>query len=241
MNLFGLDAYDRKARLSPATLAVLPLLVLAAGLLVSPQRWPGLVPLTTACGLAYLVIQIVRDLGFNLEKRLWTGWGGAPTTRMLRWAEAPNKVLQRDRHASVARATGMSLPDERREQADPTRADDVYEAAVAKLRNLTSARQDTLVTTELANYGFRRNLLGCRPIGVGLAVLAAITSAVLIALDQRGTLQLPIAPLITATAVSLLWALGWLVLVTPDFVHTAARKYATALLDAASRLAPPVS
>lgn len=232
-----MDAYDRKARLYPAACVILPLTLLALMLFSLPQWWTGLIGFLAAGGLHVPVVLAVRDLGTSKQPGLWASWGGAPTTLRLRWATAQNHVLQQERHADVQSATGIPMPAQSEEAANPGAADTAYEAAADRLRQGTRNEQNfPLVKTELTNYGYRRNLYGCRAIGVGVALLALLVEVILAVLGWRGMVDVPPVPMLAAGAVSLLWMLGWILLVTPEFVRRDADRYADALISAASDL-----
>jgi anti-sigma factor RsiW len=90
----------------------------------------------------------------------------------LRFSGGERAPQVADRHAQLERVLGRPLPDQRDEEVDPGTADDEYEAAVADLRDMTRDRQRfALVFRENVDYGFRRNLLGLRPIGIAASVL----------------------------------------------------------------------
>lgn len=232
-----MDAYDRKARLYPAACVILPFTLLALMLFSLPQWWSGLIGFLAAGGLHVPVVLAVRDLGTRKQPGLWASWGGAPTTVRLRWATAQNHLLQQERHADVQSATGIPMPTQSEEAANPDAADAAYEAAADRLRQGTRNEQDfPLVKTELTNYGYRRNLYGCRAIGIGVALLALVAEVILAVLGWRETIDVPPALMLAAGVVSLLWTLGWVFLVTPDFVRRDADRYADSLISAASAL-----
>jgi hypothetical protein len=115
----------------------------------------------------------------------------------------------------------------------------VYDAAVEVLKERTrDAKAFPLVFDELCNYGFRRNLWGHRPLGIGLS-LSAIGGTVLLLIIAAGT-TIPIAPapLVTAGVLQLITLGGWALLVTPAWVRQAAFAYAERLVASAERLTP---
>ncbi len=234
-----MDAYDRKARLYPAACVILPITLLTLLLFSLPQWWSGLIGFLAAGGLHIPVLLAVRDLGAREQDGLWTSWGGAPTTVRLRWATAQNYLIQQQRHDDVQAATGVRLPTEKEESADLAAADSAYEAAAERLRQATRSQQDfPLVKTELTNYGYRRNLYGCRHIGIGVAFLALLLEVILAILGWCEVIGVPPALMLAAGGVSLVWATGWNYLVTPDFVRRDADRYADALINAASKIPP---
>jgi hypothetical protein len=236
-----LDAYDRKARLYPAAAAILPLSFLAVVLFAQSEWWHGLVGLVVAGGLHVAVISFVRDLGVAKQSALWESWGGPPTAVKLRWANATNDVLHGKHLAAVQRATGVTMPSRSQEQTDPTAAEDAYEAAVHILREKTQKAADyPRVKTEVTNYGYRRNLYGCRPLGIGVAILAVIAELGLTFLVSRDALDLSPYLLLAGVGVSVATLAVWIFWITPEFVRRDADRYAEALIAAASTV-PPAS
>lgn len=233
-----MDAYDRKARLAPALCAALPVTVLVLALLGWARSVTTLSAVAGAAGVHLWIIQIVRDRGAAKQPDLWRSWGGPPTVVRLRWVNASNWVLHRRRFEDIETATGVKMPSAKKEDADPHGADQVYETAVAVLRQLTrDGNQFPLVKTENANYGFRRNLYGLRLIALTCAGVVCIISAALAVLGARGTLDMsPFLPGAVG-AVALILAAAWAFIVNPDFVRRDADRYADALLAAASTLA----
>ncbi len=85
-----------------------------------------------------------------------------------------------------------------------------------------------MVHKRLIDYGFRRNLLGLRPVGVAVALTVALTASIQIGLaissaSYDGT---QLAVLLT----SVVWAIGWFALVGERAVIRAADRYAEMLL-----------
>jgi hypothetical protein len=229
-----MDAYDRKARLYPAAVVIFPLTLLGLVLFSLPEWWKGLVTFAAAGGLHVLVIQVVRDLGAGKQDALWASWGGAPTTLLLRWAGKTNLIQQQQRHTAVEMATGVNLPTQQKEAADQEGADAIYESAADVLRAKARGGDFALVMAETANYGFRRNLYGCRPFGIGVAALVSVAEVMLALLGARDVVEVSPALMIVAAVFSAMWLAGWVFVVTSAFVRRAAERYAQALILAAS-------
>ncbi|MGK5171815.1 hypothetical protein [Geodermatophilus sp. CPCC 205761] len=229
-----MDAYDRKARLYPAAVVIFPLTLLGLLLFSLPDWWKGLATFAAAGGLHVPVMHLVRDRGAGKQDALWEGWGGPPTTLLLRWTGKTNVIQQKQRHTAVASATGLSLPSPEEETANPADADAVYESAVDLLRAKTRGEVFSLVQAENANYGFRRNLYGCRAFGIAVALIIAIAEGVLAILGIRHVVEVSPALMFVAAGTSLLWLAGWIFTVTPAFVKRDADRYALALVLAAA-------
>lgn len=118
-------------------------------------------------------------------------------------------------------------------------ADEQYAAVTRELRRLTRDRKRfPLVYRELTNYGFARNLYGCKPLGL------TISGVVLFASLAGGYARAPeIAPLsyvqppwIWGIVSSTLMSIAWL-MVTKATVKAPADAYANAIVEALSTLA----
>ena len=175
-----LDAYTWRARISPVLLTSLPLdLALWAYMPDIPSEWKVLSGVLVGAGGMALVAQIGRDLGKQLEPKLFDLWGGKPTTRRLRHRDAPNQVTLRRQHQKLAKLIAdLKIPTLEQERDNLVHADQVYDSCVAVLRGRTRDRKKfPLVFEENCNYGFRRNLLGLKPLGLFIAAVGLLDYA----------------------------------------------------------------
>ncbi len=230
------DRYMMSARIMPALVVLAPIGAVLAGLaLAKPLTFAG-VPLVAA--LSFLLGDIVRGAGQRAQDRLWTAWGGPPTTRRLRWRELSDPEVMAQRHRDVSAATGADLPTAEAERSDSELADTQYEHAVERLIDLVAAKplEHPHVTHELTTYGFRRNLYGCKRAGITTCVVG-VASAAAIVMFRDGEL----GDRLTAAAIPALVSLGllvtWLVLVRQAWVRKAAEDYADRLWRAAAHIA----
>ena len=231
MPMLDLDAYDRGARLAPAYLVFSPAVVLVVALsLGTPDWWSKVGGALVAVGAPFLVVQWGRSGGRRRQAALWRAWGGAPTTRLLRFADGGSRAAVAQRHEAVERATGTRLPTPEQEAAEPAEADARYEAAVTALRALTE--NETLVLKENIAYGFRRNLWARRRYGIAVALVVLAISIALLIADAAGP---PLASAVAA-AFSALTLVVWLAMVNEDWVREGAEAYAERLMQTATRL-----
>lgn len=241
------DQYRRRARLKPAILEVLPvLLVFGVGAfsafggldIVSRFAGAGIGTLLGALGLTALLEQLGRDQGKRKEPALWARWGGAPTTRMLRHSDTLfcNPVTRSRYHAKLrGLMPGVQIPSGADEAADPAAADLVYEACTKFLISKTrDQRSFPLVFEENVNYGFRRNLWGMRAAGFLLSLLGTCFAGALFAISRWGS-PISVAWLfvLIVDASLLAW---WSVRITPDWVSIPAKAYAERLMEALESL-----
>jgi hypothetical protein len=233
------DTYTWRARIVPAFLVFLPLAI--AIFLWIPDimligRLAGIVlgPL----GIAMLMAQIGRDLGYKKQPRLWEQWGGAPTTQLLRHRNPQgNPVLRERYHRNLMKLqSDLILPAPEEEEQDPQKADHIYETCVRYLITRTRDRkQFQLLFNENVNYGFRRNLWGMKVFGALFAILG-LTACVLYLWLYWKSYQRFSAEAVVGSLFNLIFLLFWLFWVTRSWVRIAADAYAERLLETCEHL-----
>jgi hypothetical protein len=258
------DSYSRQARLFPGLLTLFPIILTAIAWfprLVTSSWGATLVTMGTSCGLLYGLGVLSRSRGKKVEKRLLAEWGGWPTTIWLRHRDdnLPSPVRARY-HAFFARNVPLFVaPTEQQETADPKAADAMYGSAVKWLQEKCRGKTFPLVEKENAEYGFRRNLLGLKPIGLMACFAALLISALAILWHNEPLLPAlaslsgkPLLAALSAVKPAALGAIcvdiaaiaGWLGVVSDGWVRSAGDQYARALLaccdtlDAAGAKAP---
>ena len=92
-----------------------------------------------------------------------------------------------NRASNLKKWLRYALPTKEEEESSPVSADTKYKSAIG---SLLEATRDTskfpLVFAENANYGFRRNLWGLRPIGTPIAVVLALGSWTFAVVNHMG-------------------------------------------------------
>jgi hypothetical protein len=236
--MMNLDAYDRGARLAPAYLVFSSAVVFVVALsLGTSALWSKIGGILVACGAPLLAAQWGRSGGRRKQAALFASWGGSPTTALLRFRTGGSEEMVSHRHEIVARATGIELPDRRKEEADPAKADEVYDQAIAALRELTRDEKEfPLVLKENIAYGFRRNLWGRKGYGIAVSVVVLIASAAVLA---AAALRYEVAKWEGAAFAAAFAVVGlavWLTIITSAWVREAADAYATRLIESAVRV-----
>lgn len=131
--------------------------------------------------------------------------------------------------------TGVSLPDADAESRDGATADEIYDDAVLRMRELTRDRERyPRVYSELLQYSTARNLYGLKPLGLSLASTTFVVALSGICLIHAGIVGWPWWPSIASGATAFLIGSIWIFAITPGYVHTAAKRYAEALLATAA-------
>ena len=240
------DPYDRRARTLPALLCLLPPLVVLVIVYPASVSWQqAAFGLLVWCGGVFLLSRIARDSGKRIQDKLFATWSGAPTTRLLRHRDRHLDVhTKRELHAQLVRLTGLTLPTAPQEDADADAADEVYRAAVTWLIKRTrDPKRFSLLFKENVNFGFQRNALGLRWVGVafaGISVLWILVAAGLLTAayphyhaDRWQSISLPMG---ASLLVSLLMLAVWLLAITPGAAKRTAFAYAERLLECADVL-----
>lgn len=236
----GMDQYDRRARLMPALIVILPAALAVIALApAAVLGWSGGVALIVQAGGSFLLAQIVGDVGKRREPTLFEHFGGRPTEMMLCHGHCTNKVLLAERHRKlVALFPSIRIPTAATEKKDFKAALSVYGACIDKVRGMvrTDKAKYADVHRENMHYGFRRNLWAVKPWGVTVAAVSTVAIGAEMAgqLITHGPIDLA-QPVVAAFNALLL--LAWIGVVTPDWVKRAAVLYAERLLDALDNLA----
>lgn len=228
------DEYSLKARVRPAFYCLLPLVVTVY--LVAPTFYStatALFSIAVACGFVTMLANFTRYRGRKTEKRLFDAWGGKPTTILLRHTDNsldPHTKARYHSHISQ-NASGWTPPTIQDELNDPAQADKVYDSAIKWLLEQTRDKKKyRLLFDENITYGYRRNTLGIKWLGITLAVLSiAIISSTLEYNTSPAYINQHIAELgIGAFCVLVLFT--WLFVVNEQWVRDAADGYAMRLL-----------
>lgn len=239
------DPYERQARLYPALLAGLPLIVAATVLYGSNSVITAASTVAASCGGLYLLANIARERGRRLEPILYEAWGGKPTTQLLRHRdrniESPTK---RRYHGFLSRTVSLQFPSETEEESNPVTADEIYQSAVRWLLNHTRDKTKyKMIFDENIAYGFRRNAYGLKTICIGICLATSswiLISEGIIGVEKSGDILVHLARFSTAANISLVVSatmlLIWVSYFTEKTVRNAAFTYAETLLRACDKV-----
>lgn len=244
MKLFGMDKYAFNAQLKPAFFVLLPVLVFT--IVHYPAIWfqaSALLTLLVTCGATFLIAQLSRSLGRQLEHTLGDKIGRQHTARLLAYSNTilPRQQKERCRDYILAHS-GISLPTEDEEQTNADSSQDDRLTAVSWLLEYTRpTAKETLLHDENIAYGFRRNLLGLKPIGAIISILLVAINPLLFFFGGISSDRIGIA--IALEMGLIVCCLLWLFVITERFVIDASLAYAQRLLahcqtTAATQIAP---
>lgn len=233
------DPYERKARVTPGLFVLLPILIPLI-CVYGPKHiiLTSVVGLLGTSGVIYGLANIVRGRGKALEERLVNKWGGLPTTLALRHRDAFfDSVTKKRYHLDIANKLGIAMPTYEEEAADSQKADDAYMAAARRLRELTRGDKQLLLKENIA-YGFHRNMLAMKAVGLitsscgfiyGLVIAKALVFKPLTFAAEN--LADPGLASGLTLAVSLVFVLAWSIYFNEDNVRRIGFVYAERLFE----------
>jgi hypothetical protein len=142
----------------------------------------------------------------------------------------------------VIEVTDVSLPNEAQERLTPARADAAYAEAVAQLIRLSRDKQAfPLVFEENKNYGYARNLLAMRPLGIGLGIASCASLVAACALSLPRLIPLPLINVSVGAVLDALILGAWLIVPSADHVRRAGEAFADRLFEASWTLQKAIS
>lgn len=227
------DPYSFQARLQPALVVLIPLIVTSA--IFFPDIYTGfkvLVPTLSTFGGALVLSNFARSQGRAKERELYKKWGGRPTTIWLRHSDAQLDPITKGRYHKFlsSHVPDWVAPTEEQEAQDLRYADTCYDAAVKWLLEFTrNAKKYPLVAKENVAYGFRRNLYGLRSTGVAVTIVCMVVELVVLANARIHSSLLDLFQ-VFGTAFTLIVLGCWMLAVNEPWVKDAADGYARVLL-----------
>ena len=235
------DPYDRRARLYPMVLTLLPL-ALAAAVWVPPEaKIEGAFgSVLVLLAVSSLLAQVARDQGKAREPALFEAWGGRPSDRAISYAGGMFAADTVRRRHGVLRQCDPSLTfpaSDEEERANPDRFKGAFAASTEYLLGRTRDRsQFGLLFQENMNYGYRRNLWGMKPAGIALAVIGLVACIANIVYAVLHDAAIPWVPVVGATGCIAL-VVFWIFRIKASWVRLAADAYARQLAESCDRLA----
>jgi hypothetical protein len=174
------DEYVWKARILVAFLVALPVFLILPWISRElPFDYPPILTGTIFAGAFYaLMASVVREMGVRAERGLVSSWGGYPSTSIMRWRDQTrSKEWKGVQHKMVYDKLKIRLmtPDE--EAKDPAEADRRIADAFAQIKNSIWGKASLPTHADNIDYGFARNLYGCRWTWLVLCVLSVATVA----------------------------------------------------------------
>lgn len=232
-----MDRYDLQARHLPVAVTLLPLIILAVATIpdLRGSLWLPAAGLAGVSGMYWLLARHARVRGRELEVRLYSAWGGMPSTALLRHRDPRlnkhTKAVYHDRLRKLG--APFIIPTQDEEARDTSAADDRYAAAMDELRRRAKATKNPIVLRENINYGGARNLLALKPLGIAIVVVSLAVLVAVIGAKNHWILDLVKAIEVACGVALILDLIAWVVLVNPSLVKHQADAYAYALIESA--------
>lgn len=238
------DSYGRTARLYPALLTSAPLIWTIGSIhpdLLSDSKSKLIVGIIVAFGGLVLLSNLARSCGKSLEKRLMQAWGGSRTTVLLRHSDTTIDQFTKSRYHSALQklcANSLIMPTDKEERSAPLEADEKYQSVTKYLIENRRDKKYVLLHNELTAYGFRRNLLGLKPVCITIIAISMIINLIAWHYNSPAVLQATNSIVVdvmtrweiyTVFLANIVYLMIWTLLINKKFVLHAADEYAFAL------------
>jgi len=172
------DYYTINARFMPAFFSVLPfVLTMLAWCPSSKSILGGSLTILIGFGVMTFISTFISNLGNKCQEKLFSIWGGPPTTTILRHRDQVlDKYTKQRYHKWLdSKIDELNLPDVDDEIKDQTDSDLKYQSAINFLREFTRDKTKyPAVFRDNVAYGFARNLLAIRMIGMLVALMCVV-------------------------------------------------------------------
>jgi uncharacterized membrane protein len=229
------DRYQWNVRVLPGLVVLLPLCLAILAWVDQPaDAVKPLLVVVMGSGVLVPLSNITRDLGRKAQKQLMEEWGCWPSTAILRHADSRISDVRKARCHSILAllVPGVKIPSAEEETRDPKAADAIYESCADFVRATTrDQHQFAILFSENVEFGYRRNMLGIKPIGVVLGSLGLGVCGMKLWSDQSLGKQVSSIALIS-TILDIFLMLFWLLAVNENYALAAANSYAYQLIDA---------
>lgn len=245
-----IDPYERRARLYPALMMLVPLFMLFATLYHDDlEPISTLASVLVSCGALFFLSDLARNLGKTKEQLLWQQWGGMPSMQVLRYSDATIDEISKKRyHEVLSRLLGMPFPSASDEASAPGKADAIYRSASTKLREATrDTKKFKLLFIDNITYGFRRNALGLKPWAIVACMFVLVWELLALDVFSWGKIvhsghdlrDLVGGPALAVLLIAFAMLLVWVFAFTKQATRNAAFSYAQKLIEACETLDKP--
>jgi len=228
------DEYSLNARVRPALLAILSPTVFVY--LLFPQLYnllAGAISIFIVFGMVTALGHFSRSFGKTAEGRLFSSWGGKPTTSLLRHSDNHiDSITKRRYHKFLTeRIDGWVPPTEEEELNDPRASDQSYDSAVKWLIEYTrNQKQYSILFKENISYGFRRNCYGIKWFAIVLTLLPIMVLIADLCIQSVSIADIGDLKTLVYICLSLVLTAWWALIVKADWVKEAANAYSVRLL-----------
>jgi hypothetical protein len=168
------DPYEIRARIFPSILVLSPMVILLFSIIpLSDVIWKILIELGIFLILVYGFSYPVRLLGVKYQDDIWK-ITGAPSTIILRWNDATFGLeLKQQLYSAITKEYSIDIPKSDEQEKSPNQFDkiiaDVFSRVRSDLRKMD--KEKNLWSSQNAEYGFARNLIGSRAVLLILSII----------------------------------------------------------------------
>jgi len=178
----------------------------------------------------FFVAKIARHLGHKKEEKLLNKWGGFPTEEYLSYFDDTIDEITKARYrTNLSNASGIYFPSKEEElNTDSEEYKSTFRSAILWL--IENTRKNDILLQDNISYGFCRNLLGLKKIGITICFLSLVINFFNIYI-QYDFLYLEIPLKIWVTILIVLGMLmGYIFYVNEKLVRAQSEAYAKTLL-----------
>lgn len=233
--------YELKARIFPALLTIVPF---GLSILI---WYPELISLESSflTGFVLIIIlfflaKIARELGKKQQKFLLKEWDGFPSTTVLKHSDQTLDDSTKKRYHQYINnnVDGVQLPTSEEElQKKSDHYDNEYNSAVKWLLEKTrDNKKYHLLYQDNINYGFSRNMLGIKPLGILFSLLSLGINVLGIFQKYQFTfVEIPLKVYISFL-IGIFFLFLWTTFVNKKWVKSTAEAYARTLLSSCEEI-----
>lgn len=217
---------------------VFPSIIVFSPLILSVIIWyPQLISLESSLlfiimfsGFIFFISKIARHLGYEKQKELLNKWGGFPTEKYLSYSDDTIDDITKARYRkNISNASNIYFPSKEEEENNGIETyKDTYQSAIKWL--IENTRKNDILLEDNINYGFTRNMLGLKKLGIIIVFLSLIINFFNIYIEY-GLLYLEVPLKIWITLLIIFGVLiGYILYLNEELVRAQSEAYAKSLL-----------
>lgn len=241
------DTYSLHARVKPAFIVAFPVVIAVFTFFEPSRSWGGLATtFITTFGIISFAANQISTRGNILQDKLFSKWGGAPTTIILRHSDARLDKHTKERYKEKLEhlICNFKPVSQALETQDMSLADEMYRTAAVFMKEQTrDTKKHPLVFKENISYGFSRNVRSFKWLGFTVSFSTATISSFIVWYKYINGNEKPFLDLIFNIPFEYMAVLGllslfpmlWIFLVTEKWVEIRAFAYAKALYTACDK------
>lgn len=231
----NLSEYELKSRIFPASLTILPFVI-------TILLWfPELINLESSLIILVILIislfflgKLARERGKRVQSKLIQKWGSLPATLQLSHLDNTIDIETKKRYHDYLQKNieGLNLPSQNEEIENPKYSQDKYESAVKwLLENTRDTKKFPLLYQDNINYGYSRNMLGIKYLGVIISIFSLILNFYLLYSLNYESIDEVTINIIISILISSFIIIIWIFFVNEKWVKSTAEAYARTLLS----------